>query len=91
MSPLALVVDDKERQREVATGILTRLGHNAKSESNGEERIEYVKETPVDLIVLDMVTISQERWHNGVKSPFQPNRRMFTLGMQKWGSALKRR
>ncbi len=50
-----LVVDDEERQREIASGILTRLGYNAETVSSGEEAIEYVKEHPVDLIVLDMV------------------------------------
>jgi len=50
-----LVVDDEERQREIASGILTRLGYNAEAVSSGEEAIEYVKENPVDLILLDMV------------------------------------
>jgi PAS domain S-box-containing protein len=50
-----LVVDDEERQREIASGILTRLGYNSETVSSGEEAIEYVKEHPVDLIVLDMV------------------------------------
>ncbi len=50
-----LVVDDEERQREIASGILNRLGYTAETVSSGEEAIEYVKEHPVDLIVLDMV------------------------------------
>ena len=50
-----LVVDDEERQREIASEILTRLGYNAETVSSGEAAIEYVKEHPVDLIVLDMV------------------------------------
>jgi len=50
-----LVVDDEERQREIASGILTRLGYNAETVSSGEAAIEYVKEHPVDLILLDMV------------------------------------
>jgi CheY-like chemotaxis protein len=50
-----LVVDDEERQREIASGILTRLGYDAETVSTGEEAIDYVKEHPVDLIVLDMV------------------------------------
>jgi len=50
-----LVVDDEERQREIASGILTRIGYDAETVSNGEEAIGYVKEHPVDLIVLDMV------------------------------------
>lgn len=50
-----LVVDDEEGQREVASGMLTRLGYNVEVVSCGEAAIEYVKEHPVDLIVLDMV------------------------------------
>ena len=50
-----LVVDDEERQREIACGMLTKLGYAAEAVSSGEEAIEYVKEKPVDLIVLDMV------------------------------------
>ena len=50
-----LVVDDEDRQREIASGMLTELGYNAESVSSGEDAIEHVKEHPVDLIVLDMV------------------------------------
>jgi len=50
-----LVVDDEERQREIASGILTRLGYNPEAVSSGEEAIEYVKANSVDLILLDMV------------------------------------
>ena len=50
-----LVVDDEERQREIASGILTKLGYNAETVSSGEDAIEYVKEHAVDIIVLDMV------------------------------------
>jgi CheY-like chemotaxis protein len=50
-----LVVDDEENQREIACGLLTKLGYTAEAVSSGEEAIEYVKERPVDLIVLDMI------------------------------------
>ncbi len=50
-----LVVDDEERQREIACGILNKLGYQADAVSGGEEAVAYVKEHPVDLIVLDMV------------------------------------
>jgi len=40
------VVDDEERQREVACGMLTRLDYNAETVASGEEVIEYVKNTP---------------------------------------------
>jgi len=50
-----LVVDDEERQREIACGILSKLGYQAEAVSSGEEAVGYVKEHFVDLIVLDMV------------------------------------
>jgi len=52
---MILVVDDEERQREIACGILTRLGYTPQAVSSGEEAVEHVKEHPVDLIVLDMI------------------------------------
>ena len=52
---IILVVDDEENQREIACGILTKLGYIAEAVSSGEEAIEYMKENTVDLIVLDMV------------------------------------
>jgi PAS domain S-box-containing protein len=50
-----LVVDDEKRQRDIARGLLTKLGYKADAVSSGEEAIEYVKEHPVDLMVLDMI------------------------------------
>ena len=50
-----LVVDDEERQREIAGVLLSKLGYAAEAVSSGEEAIAYLKEHPVDLIVLDMV------------------------------------
>ncbi len=51
-----LVVDDEARQREIACGMLAKLGYVAEAVSSGEEAIAYVKERhPVDLILLDMV------------------------------------
>ena len=50
-----LVVDDEKRQREIACGILARLGYIAETVSSGEAAIEYVEEHPPDLIVLDMI------------------------------------
>ncbi|NNK84142.1 MAG: response regulator [Desulfobacterales bacterium] len=52
---LILVVDDVKEQRKIATHILTKLGYTATSAASGEEAIEYIKENPVDMIVLDMI------------------------------------
>jgi len=50
-----LVVDDEEMQREIACGLLAKLGYPTEAVSSGEEAIEYLKEYSVDLIVLDMI------------------------------------
>ncbi len=50
-----LVIDDVEEQREIASGILRKLGYSVESVSSGEEAIEYVKENQVDILVLDMI------------------------------------
>jgi CheY-like chemotaxis protein len=50
-----LVVDDVMGQREIASGILKKIGYSVTSVSSGEEAISYLKESPADLVVLDMV------------------------------------
>jgi signal transduction histidine kinase/ActR/RegA family two-component response regulator len=50
-----LVVDDVKEQREIATGMLTRLGYDVASVSSGEAAVDYLREQRVDLLVLDMI------------------------------------
>jgi len=50
-----LIVDDVEEQREIASGMLKKLGYSVKSVSSGEEAIEYMKDNSVDLLILDMI------------------------------------
>ncbi len=50
-----LVVDDEERQREIADSVLKKLRYQVETAAGGEEAISYVKENAVDLILLDMV------------------------------------
>ncbi|BBO72385.1 hypothetical protein DSCA_63150 [Desulfosarcina alkanivorans] len=50
-----LVVDDVEEQREIATGMLTRLGYQVESVSSGEAAADYLKTHRVDMVVLDMI------------------------------------
>jgi two-component system, cell cycle sensor histidine kinase and response regulator CckA len=50
-----LVVDDVEEQREIATGILNKLGYSVTSIPSGEEAVAYMKNNSADLIVLDMI------------------------------------
>jgi DNA-binding NtrC family response regulator len=48
-------VDDVEEQRNIAAGMLTRLGYDARTVSSGEEAVEHIRTHPVDILVLDMI------------------------------------
>ena len=50
-----LVVDDEERQRDIAVKILREIGYRAEAVSSGQDAIAYLLSRPADLIVLDMV------------------------------------
>ncbi len=50
-----LIVDDAELQRRIATRILTKLGYQTISVASGEEAVAYVRDHPVDLLLLDMI------------------------------------
>ena len=50
-----LVVDDVPVQRKIALNMLTRLGYNVETVPDGESAVAYLKEHPVDLVVLDMI------------------------------------
>jgi CheY-like chemotaxis protein len=50
-----LVVDDEEEQREAMNLILLQLSYLVRTIPSGEEAVKYLKKTPVDLVVLDMI------------------------------------
>jgi two-component system cell cycle sensor histidine kinase/response regulator CckA len=50
-----LVADDMKEQREIASGMLKQLGYSVITVSSGEEAVDYMKEKPVDLLILDMI------------------------------------
>ncbi len=50
-----LVVDDEPHLLEVTGGMLRALGYDAACVGSGESAVDYVKEKPVDLVVLDML------------------------------------
>lgn len=50
-----LVVDDVKGQRDIASGILKKIGYSVTSVASGEEAIAYMKEHSADLLVLDMI------------------------------------
>jgi CheY-like chemotaxis protein len=50
-----LVVDDVQEQREIAAKMLEILNYRVHTVSSGEDAIEYLKEKPADLLILDMI------------------------------------
>ncbi len=50
-----LVIDDDEMQRDVSTNLLRGLGYRVSVAESGESALEFLKENPHDLLVLDMV------------------------------------
>jgi CheY-like chemotaxis protein len=48
-------VDDVPEQRAVAASLLTKLGYRVAAVSGGEEAVAYLKDHPVDLLLLDMI------------------------------------
>jgi CheY-like chemotaxis protein len=50
-----LIVDDDEAQCTVALRLLKKLGYRATAVNSGMEAVEYIKNNPQDLILLDMI------------------------------------
>jgi len=50
-----LIVDDMKEQREIACGMLRKLGYKVTAVLSGEEAIEYMKNNSTDLVILDMI------------------------------------
>lgn len=50
-----LVVDDEEIQCEIAINILTFFGYQVEAVASGEEAVSYLRDNPVDLVLLDMI------------------------------------
>jgi CheY-like chemotaxis protein len=50
-----LVVDDIKEQRDIAHLIFSQIGYTAITVDSGEAAVEYVRETPVALVMLDMI------------------------------------
>ena len=54
LSGTLLVVDDDERNRDMLTRRLTRLGHRVMTAANGREAVEALRRTSFDLMLLDL-------------------------------------
>ena len=52
-----LVIDDIAEQRDVASGLLKKLGYQVHTVSSGEQAVEYLKDHKADILVLDMIMV----------------------------------
>ncbi|MCI5120771.1 MAG: response regulator, partial [Candidatus Electrothrix sp. AUS4] len=50
-----LIVDDEEQLRDISSRMLKAMGYQVDSVSSGELAVEFVRKTPVDLIMIDML------------------------------------
>lgn len=50
-----LIVDDEPHLRDIASQILVSFGYTVDAVSSGELAIQFVKENPVDLLIIDML------------------------------------
>ena len=50
-----LVVDDIPEQRTLAKHLLNHLGYQVESAGNGREALDFLRTTPVDVVLLDMI------------------------------------
>ena len=50
-----LIVDDIKEQREIASGMLQKLGYNVTTVPSGEDALHYMQDNAADLLVLDMI------------------------------------
>jgi signal transduction histidine kinase/ActR/RegA family two-component response regulator len=50
-----LIVDDDDIQRSVSSRLLDKLGYEVNAVESGEKALEFLRENPQDLIILDMV------------------------------------
>lgn len=68
-----LVVDDEQVLRDIACQMLTHLGYRVDAVSSGERAVEFVRKTPVDLLLIDML---MEPGMNG-RMTFQAIRQLY--------------
>ena len=50
-----LVVDDIKEQRDMAAFMLKRMNYRVDTVASGQEAVEFIRRTPVDILVLDMI------------------------------------
>ena len=50
-----LIIDDVKQQREIASGMLKKLGYNVLAVPSGEDAVSFMQQNTADLLVLDMI------------------------------------
>ncbi|MDX2498946.1 MAG: ATP-binding protein, partial [Deltaproteobacteria bacterium] len=50
-----LIVDDIKEQREIAYGMLQKIGYNVTTVPSGEDALHYMQDNAADLLILDMI------------------------------------
>ena len=50
-----LIIDDIQRQRQIASEMLEKLGYSVAAVPSGEEAVAYLREQSADLLILDMI------------------------------------
>ena len=50
-----LVIDDIAEQREIASALLEQLGYDVRAVDSGEAAIAFLKDKPVEFLILDMI------------------------------------
>ena len=54
-SEAILIVDDVPEQLDIAKNMLSKLGYTVHTAGSGEKALKYIKQHPVDLVILDMI------------------------------------
>jgi CheY-like chemotaxis protein len=54
-SETILIVDDVPEQLDIAKNMLSKLGYTVHTAGSGEKALKYIKQHPVDLVILDMI------------------------------------
>ena len=76
-----LIVDDEPYLQQLACQMLQSLGYKAASVSSGELAVKYMKQNPVDLIVIDMIMGSGMNGHQTYKeiTKLYPNQKAIII------------
>ncbi|HOT92782.1 MAG TPA: response regulator transcription factor [Anaerolineae bacterium] len=63
MSDTILLIEDDEALAQLVQLLLERAGYTVKSASNGEAGLELARESPPDLVLLDILMPDMDGWH----------------------------